>query len=143
MLHGLTVLTLAVTAIITLFGTPTDQLWLLTWPHVVLRLVPIGLLLHLGWRQRSLKYTALALTALLWTITVGQSYLMVMDDLPLDSFSWSFAGALPFCVVMISFFAEQFIIDRELSQREKKDAIIALSYSRIRLVNPADRARSH
>ncbi len=123
--HGVTMLTLAATAIVTLAGAATDRIWLFTWPHVILRLIPIGLLLHLGWQQRSLKYTALSLTALLWTITVAQSYLIIMDVLSWDSFRWSFAGALPFCVVMIYFFAERFIIDRELSQLEKRDAIVA------------------
>src|SRR5476649_1496320 len=125
MLHGVTMLTLAATAIVTLLGASTDRVWLLTWPHVLLRLIPIGLLMQLGWQQRSLKFTALSLTALLWTITVAQSYLIIMDVLPWDNFRWSFAGALPFCVVMIYFFAERFIIDRELSQLEKRDAIVA------------------
>ncbi|MEA9392026.1 ATP-binding protein [Acerihabitans sp. TG2] len=124
-LHGLTMLTLTVSALIMLFGVPTDQIWLLTWPHVLLRLVPIGLLLHLGWRQHSLKYTALSLTALLWTITVCQSYLIIMDELPWDSFRWNFAGALPFCIVLAYFFVERFIIDRKLSQLEMQDAILA------------------
>ncbi|WP_413734182.1 sensor histidine kinase [Sodalis sp. RH21] len=125
LLHGLTLATLATTLIVMGLGMATDRIWLFTWPHVLLRLVPIALLLRLGWRQRSLKYSALALTALLWTITVAQSYLIIMEALPWDSFRWSFAGALPFCIVLIYFFAERFIIDREVSQLEKRAAIVA------------------
>ncbi|WP_413722446.1 sensor histidine kinase [Sodalis sp. RH24] len=125
LLHGLTLLTVISVVALMLLGKATDRAWLITWPHVLLRLVPIALLLARGWSTRSVKLIALSLTALIWTLSVAQSYLIIMEWLPWDSFRWSFVGALPFCFVMIYFFAERFIIDREGSQIEKRAAIIA------------------
>lgn len=125
LLHGVTLLTVVVVLALMLLGEATDRAWLITWPHVLLRLVPIVLLLARGWTTRSVKLIALSLTALIWTLSVAQSYLIIMEWLPWDSFRWSFVGALPFCFVMIYFFAERFIIDREGSQIEKRAAIIA------------------
>ncbi|NDL61873.1 sensor histidine kinase [Acerihabitans arboris] len=125
LLHGLTLLTIIIVIATMIVGEATDRTWLITWPHVAFRLVPIGLLLARGLKTRSVKLIALSSTGLLWTLTVAQSYLIIMEWLPWDSFRWSFVGALPFCIVMIYFFAERFIIDREGSQIEKRAAIVA------------------
>jgi signal transduction histidine kinase len=125
LLHSLTVATLAVILVILLLGKATDRVWLVTWPHVLIRLVPIGLLIYRGWQTRELKFIALGLTALFWNATVAQSYFIIMDWLPWDSFRLSIAGALPFCLVMIFYFAERFIASREGSRREQRAAIIA------------------
>ncbi len=125
LLHGLTAVTLAVILIILLLGDASDRIWLITWPHVLIRLVPIGLLFYSGWQTREFKFIALGLTALIWNATVAQSYFIIMDWLPWDSFRLSIVGALPFCLVMIYYFAERFIASREGSRREQRAAIIA------------------
>lgn len=125
LLHGVTLLTIAVVVLFMLMGLASDRIWLLTWPHVLLRLVPIFLLLIRGWRTRSLKLLALAFTALLWTLCVAQSYLLIMEWLPWDDFSLGVIGALPFCLMLIFFFAEQFIIDKEESLKAQGAAVAA------------------
>ncbi|WP_213991858.1 ATP-binding protein [Sodalis sp. dw_96] len=125
LLHGLTAVTLAFVLVVLLLGEATDRIWLVTWPHVLIRLVPIGLLIFRGWQSRGVKFIALGLTALFWNATVAQSYFIIMDWLPWDSCRLSIAGALPFCLVMIFYFAERFIASREGSRREQRAAIIA------------------
>ncbi|TKI07733.1 sensor histidine kinase [Martelella alba] len=125
LLHSVTAATLLAMLALMLMGDATDRIWLITWPHVAIRLVPIALLLHQGWQSRSMKIFLLGLTALLWNITVAQSYFIIMDWLPWDSFRLSFAGALPFSLVMIYHFAERFIADREGNLREQRAAIVA------------------
>ncbi|WP_059412906.1 sensor histidine kinase [Cupriavidus basilensis] len=122
-IHGLSALTVAAIVAALALGDSGDDIWMLTWPHLALRVLLCGLLLVAGWRRRSPKLVLLALSAALWCATVAQSYLILMEWLPWDAFRWSVAGALPFCVVLIFVFAERFILDREESARERQAAI--------------------
>ncbi|CAM3652911.1 Histidine kinase domain-containing protein [Bordetella sputigena] len=121
--HALGALTLLAVLAAGAAGMADDRLWLWTWPHVLARLVVIGLLLWRAWRLRSPKYAALALSALIWWVTIVQSYLILMDWLHWDSFRWSIAGAVPFCVVLLFVFAERFILDREEAAVAQQAAI--------------------
>lgn len=105
----------------------TDQVWLLAWPIIALDGAVAALLLWHAWRQRSVKQALLALGALLWVATICQSLALLMEwpGLPWDSFRWSQAGALPFCVMLLFFFAERFILDREEAAAERQAAIQA------------------
>ncbi|XBS71231.1 ATP-binding protein [Acerihabitans sp. KWT182] len=123
--HGLTAATLGIIVIMLLRGDATDRIWLITWPHVLFRLALIGLVIRRGYQRREWVLVALGLTALFWTATLAQSYFIIMEWLPWDSFRLSIVGALPFCLVMIFYFAERFIASREESRREQRAAIIA------------------
>ncbi|MBE7375819.1 sensor histidine kinase [Pseudomonas lopnurensis] len=123
LLHAVSLLTLAATLALWALGEAGDRLWLITWPHLLLRLPVIVLLLRSAWRRRSPKYWALGLSTALWLGTQVQSYLILMEWLPWDSFRWSTAGALPFCIVLLFFFAERFILEREEVANQQRIAI--------------------
>ncbi|GAA5236498.1 hypothetical protein FOZ76_14165 [Verticiella sediminum] len=123
--HTTTLLTLAAAAGWLILGGVTDQVWLLTWPHVLLRWIPIGLLCARAWRDRSVKFLLLGLSAGLWNVTIMQSYLILMEWTHWDSFRWSVTGALPFALVLLFVFAERFVQDHEDAVRAQRAAVAA------------------
>jgi signal transduction histidine kinase len=54
-----------------------------------------------------------------------QSAFILMDWLPWDALRTSTLGVVPFCLVLLFVFAEQFILDREQAAAAQRDAIIA------------------
>lgn len=125
MVHVCSALCLLASLAWALLGAVSDQVWMLTWPQIPLRLAVAVLLLRQGWRLHSLTYMALALTAMLWIATMVQSYLILMEALPWDSFRLSVAGGLPFCIAVLFYFAERFVVDREESLLQQRAAITA------------------
>lgn len=125
LLHSVSALTVLFTLGSLIINEMTDRIWLITWPHIALRAVVVVLLLRRARLNRSWKYALLAITAGLWLITIAQSNLILMERLPWDSFRWSIAGALPFCVMLLFFFAGRFILDREEAVLQQRVAIVA------------------
>ncbi len=124
-IHGASVLTLAALAAAMIHGDVTDRVWLIVWPLIAVQAAVVGLLLLSAWRQRSGKLLLLALSAAFWVATIVESLAILMEWLPWDSFRWSVAGALLFCIMLLFFFAERFILDREEAVREQRAAINA------------------
>lgn len=126
-LHTVSVATIAtvVALVVVAPDRATDQLWLLTWPHIALRGLVVAFLLHRAWTERSAKFFALGTAAALWVAALVQANLLMHDLIPWDSLRWSIAGVLPFTMVLLYAFAERFILDREDSARAQRDAIAA------------------
>ncbi|WP_328586092.1 sensor histidine kinase [Chitinasiproducens palmae] len=124
-IHISSALTLLAALALTIAGEASDRLWLITWLHVAVRAVVVALLLRHAWQRRSTKLALLGLTAALWLVTIAQSNLILMELLPWDAFRWSIVGAAPFCVVLLFFFAERFILDRDKAASEQRAAIQA------------------
>lgn len=122
-IHAVAALTFAALGVAMLRADVTDRIWLLAWPLVFLQMSVIALLLLSAWRRRSFKLLLLASSAAFWMTTVAQSLAIISEWLPWDSFRWSVSGALPFCIVLLFFFAERFILDREEAAREQRAAI--------------------
>ncbi|WP_116811077.1 sensor histidine kinase [Steroidobacter cummioxidans] len=122
-IHGMAAFTFIAIAVAMIRADVTDRIWLLAWPLVFLQMSVIAALLLSAWRRRSVKLLLLALSAAFWTTTVAQSLAILSEWLPWDSFRWSVSGALPFCIVLLFFFAERFILDREEAAREQRAAI--------------------
>lgn len=125
LLHMLTGACLLATLLWAARGDVDDRVWMLTWPQLPIRFLLAGMVAYEGWKKGSVVYVALGLTAVLWTLTIVQSYLILLDILPWDSFRLSVAGALPFCIALLFYFAERFILDREESLLAQRAAIVA------------------
>ncbi|KAF1047957.1 sensor histidine kinase [Xylophilus sp.] len=125
LLHAVSAATVVAALAIAAVEGASDGLWLLTWPHLVLRGAVAGLLLHRAWRERSAKLLALGAAAALWVAAIMHSNLLLQDLLPWDTFRWTIASSLPFCMVMLYVFAERFILDREESARAQQEVIAA------------------
>lgn len=125
LLHILTGACLLVTLLWAARGDVDDRVWMLTWPQLPIRFLLAGMVAYEGWKKGSAVYVALGLTAALWTLTAVQSYLILLDLLPWGSFRLSVAGALPFCIALLFYFAERFILDREESLLAQRTAIVA------------------
>jgi signal transduction histidine kinase len=123
LVHGVSVLTLLVTFQFLLAGNMSDRIWQIAWPHTALRAIVIAMLVHRAWRERSWKYGCLAVSAIVWLVTMIQSVVILLDRLPWDDFRLSEVGALPFCAVVLFFFAERFILDREETVLQLREAI--------------------
>lgn len=125
LLHLLTVGCLLGTLFWAMHGDVSDRVWILTWPQLPIRFLLAGLIAYEGWKRGSVAYVALGLTAAVWTMTAVQSYMILLDMLPWDSFRLSVAGALPFCIALLFYFAHRFILDREESLLAQRAAIVA------------------
>jgi signal transduction histidine kinase len=123
-LHVLTGASLLITLVWAIYGYIGDSVWMLTWPQLPIRFLIAGIIVYEGWKQRSVIHVALGVTAIFWTLTLVQSFLIPLDLLPWDSFRLSTAGALPFCVAMLFYFAQRFILDREESLIAQRAAIV-------------------
>ncbi|HTK00958.1 MAG TPA: ATP-binding protein [Bordetella sp.] len=122
--HVLNVLTLVAVLGAALLYATSDRLWLLTWPHQIARVLFVIPLACRAWQDRSIKFAALAASALLWGVTQVQSGLILMEWTTWDTFRWSVAGGLPFCIVLLFVFAERFILDVEEAAVAQRQAIV-------------------
>jgi signal transduction histidine kinase len=106
-------------------GETGDPMWWLAWPIMLMRFFVHYWMFEHAWRTRSLKLGAIALTATFWDLTNLESASIVMDWLPWDTVRLSTAGGLPFGLVLLFVFAEQFIVDREQAAAAQRQAIAA------------------
>ncbi|MFC6839966.1 hypothetical protein XthCFBP4691_18940 [Xanthomonas theicola] len=83
----------------------------------------IALVIESAWRQRSVRLALLALCTCIWNATVLQVIILSIGWLPDESFRYNSAGAIPLCLMLLFFFGERFVLDREESQREQRSAI--------------------
>ncbi len=131
LVHIVSVLTLLATLQFLLSGNMSDRVWQITWPHMGVRAIVIVMLARRAWRDRSWKYGCLAASSFLWLLTTMQSVVILLDWLSWDNFRLSEAGALPFCAVVLFFFAERFILDREEAVLQLREAV---SHERSRIL---------
>jgi signal transduction histidine kinase len=123
--HGVSVATIIAAIAFYAVGETGDPMWMLAWPHTLLRFIVLYWMFERAWRTRSIRLGALALSATFWNLTMLQSAFILMDWLPWDSVRMSTLGVVPFCLVLLFVFAEQFILDRELAAAAQRDAITA------------------
>jgi signal transduction histidine kinase len=131
LLHGLTLLTIAVALTLILRHQAADRIWLLTWPLLSLRLLLIALLLKRGWQQRSGHLAALGLTALLWQAAIVQSHLFILQRLPWDSFRLNLIGAIPFCLAALYYCA---VTSPRNAETYRRDLHAAVNAERARIL---------
>lgn len=129
-LNGLLLVTLAAMAWQIIAYTSSDKVWGWMLPFVLAQGVIIALVIESAWQQRSLRLALLALCASIWNATVLQGLSLSMGWLPDESFRYNSASAIPLCLMVLLFFGERFVLDREESQREQRRAI-ALERARI------------
>ncbi|WP_116137396.1 sensor histidine kinase [Trinickia diaoshuihuensis] len=123
--HIVTFLTVVAVAGYGATGVVTDRIWMLTWPHLLLRFVAVYLILERAWRERSVVLAALAITGAIWLLSLAQSYLLLMEVFPWDHFRSSPSGSAPFGIVLIFYWAGQFILDRQQAAVAQQGAINA------------------
>jgi signal transduction histidine kinase len=121
--HALNVLTLLAVLIGAFTHLMGDRLWLLTWPHQIARVLFVIPLACRAWQDRSIKFAALAASALLWGLAQVQSGFILMEWTSWDAFRWSVVGGAPFCLVLLFVFAERFILDVEEAAVAQRQAI--------------------
>ena len=124
-IHGVALLILGADAALLAAHAADDRIWLLALPQSAVEAVVIGLVLRRAWNLRSLQLWTLAVAAAFWWATIVQSLLLLTDWLPWDHYRLSVAGALPFCVVLLFYFAQHFILEREQAVRDRHEAIAA------------------
>ncbi len=120
---GVWLLTMTSVGLAAITGLGNDRVWLLLWPFIALWAFLLALLMLNAWRDRSVRLMLLALTAALWVATVAQSLVLIHGVLPWDSFRYSSAGAIPLCAMVLLFFAERFVLDREEAMRDQRAAV--------------------
>ncbi len=123
--HAVSIATIVAAIVFYAIGKTGDPMWMLAWPHTLLRFIVLYWMFARAWRIRSIRIGALALSATFWNLTMLQSAFIVMDWLPWDSVRTSTLGVVPFCIVLLFVFAEQFILDREQAASAQRDAVTA------------------
>lgn len=123
--HAVSIATVIAAIAFYAVGETGDPMWMLAWPHTLLRFVILYWMFEHAWRTRSIRLGALALSATFWNLAMLQSAFILMDWMPWDAVRMSTLGAVPFCLVMLFVFAEQFILDREEAAAAQRDAITA------------------
>jgi len=108
-----------------MIGITGDPMWMLAWPHTLLRFIVLYWMFARAWQIRSIRIGALALTATFWNLTMLQSAFILMDWLSWDAVRTSTLGVVPFSLVLLFVFAEQFILDREQAATAQRDAVTA------------------
>lgn len=124
-IHAFSGVCIIATLIWAFHGDVGDRAWLLTWPLLPLRIAMAGVVAYDGWRRHNGILIALGVTGQFWMVTLAQSDLMLNGMLPWDSFTLSIAGGLPCCAVVLYYFAERFVVDREESLLAQQAAIVA------------------
>jgi len=123
--HSVSIATIVAAIAFYVAGITGDPMWMLAWPHTLLRFIVLYWMFAHAWQTRSIRVGALALSATFWNLTMLQSAFILMDWLPWDALRTSTLGVVPFCLVLLFVFAEQFILDREQAAAAQRDAIIA------------------
>ncbi len=113
------------TVLIVLFGRELVHLrWVLA-PVLPLRLVATLMLAHWAWRERSLRALALSGAEALWFIGFLQFAAVAWGLLPNWPFLLSPADGLLLFVVLLFFFVERLIVDRQTTARAQMAAVAA------------------
>jgi signal transduction histidine kinase len=123
--HVLSIATAVAAIAFYAIGETGDPMWMLAWPHTLVRFIILYWMFGRAWQIRSLKLGALAFSAMFWNLTQVESGFILMNWLPWDTVRMSTAGVVPFCLVLLFVFAEQFILDREEAADAQRDAITA------------------
>lgn len=111
-------------------GVASDRVWGLDLPFVVALTLVGAMVLETAWQQRSVRLLLLALAGLFWCTAALQSLVTPLGWLPWESFRYRSAGAIPLCIMLLLFFGERFVLDREEALRNQHNAI-ATERSRI------------
>ncbi|HTJ94821.1 MAG TPA: ATP-binding protein [Pararobbsia sp.] len=123
--HALSIATAIAAVVFYAIGIVGDPMWELAWPHTLVRFIVLYWMFVHAWRIRSLKLGAIALSATFWNLSQVQSAFIVMNWLPWDTMRTSTVGVVPFTLVLLFVFAEQFILDRDEAASAQRDAITA------------------
>jgi signal transduction histidine kinase len=123
--HAVSIATIVAAIAFYAVGETGDPMWMLAWPHTLLRFIVLYWMFVSAWQTRSIRLGALALSATIWNLTMLQSAFILMDWMPWDTVRTSTLGVVPFCLVLLFVFAEQFILDREQAAAAQRDAITA------------------
>jgi signal transduction histidine kinase len=105
-------------------GAP-QSMGLVMLPSVLMRLLATVMLLHAAWRKRSPRTFALAATEVLWFAGHLQIIGIMAGWLPPGPFRFDPASSLPLYLVMLYFFVERLVQEREQAARDQQAAIIA------------------
>lgn len=131
LLNVVSAITLILVLGLTLFGfdeTPehfSERMGLVLLPTVLLRALATVMLLQAAWRQRSLRSSALAAAELIWYAGHVQMIGILAGWWSPEPFRFDPSVSLPLYVVLISFFVQRLVLDREHAAREKQAAIDA------------------
>jgi signal transduction histidine kinase len=123
--HGLSLVTILAAIVFLIVGITGDPMWMLAWPHTLVRFIVLYWMFEQAWRTRSIKLGLLAASGTFWNLTMLQSAFILMDWLPWDTVRTSTGGVVPFCLMLLFVFAEQFILDREQAAADQREAIVA------------------
>lgn len=100
-----------------------QQLGLALLPTVLLRLLATAMLLQAAWRRRSPRAYALAATEVLWFAGHLQIIAILAGWLPPDPFRLDPASSLPLYFVLLYFFVDRLVREREDAIREQHAAL--------------------
>ncbi|MFN3717048.1 MAG: ATP-binding protein [Thiobacillus sp.] len=117
---------LATLVIVLLKGTSvhlSQYLALVLAPTVILRVLSTVMLVQWAWRERLLRVFALMAAELLWFGGSLQLIAILAGWLPHEPFWIEQAGSLPLFLVLLFFFIERVVRDREQAAREQQAAI--------------------
>ncbi|MDM0050490.1 sensor histidine kinase [Variovorax sp. J22R115] len=122
-LRATALLTLAGLLMVALVPGYIVALSVISLPFVVLRLVATAMLWQWALKERSWRAFALAGAELIWFLGFVQFLGLVAGILPRDPFMLTPSDSLPMFCVLLFFFVERFVQDREQAAREKQAAI--------------------
>ena len=99
------------------------QMALILLSTVVLRILATVMLLQSAWRKRSPRAYALAATEVLWFAGHVQIICIIAGWVPPDPFRLEPAGSLPLYLVLLYFFVERLVREREQAVRDRESAV--------------------
>lgn len=130
-LDGVLVFVLVAIASQLIMRTSSDRVWGFLLPFFPVIALLIAALLDSARQQRSVRLLLLALAVLIWSATILQSLLLPLGWLAWESFRYSAAGAIPMAIMLLLFFGERFVADREEAIRHQR---VAVSDERARIL---------
>jgi signal transduction histidine kinase len=126
-LNGIFGLTMLATAALIVFNRESshaaEQLGLALLPTVFLRVLATVMLLQSAWRRRSPRAYALAATEVLWFAGHLQIIAIMAGWLPPDPFRLDPASSLPLYFVLLYFFVDRLVREREEAIRKQHAAL--------------------
>ncbi|MDM0078860.1 hypothetical protein QTH90_30950 [Variovorax sp. J2P1-59] len=123
-LRATALLTLAALVAVALIPGSILAVTVISLPFAVLRLVATAMLWRWAWQERSWRAFALAGAELIWFLGFVQFLGLVAGVLPRDPFMLTPSDSLPMFCVLLFFFVERFVRDREQAAREQQAAIV-------------------
>jgi signal transduction histidine kinase len=103
----------------------SQRMGLVMLPTALLRALATVMLLQAAWRKRSVRSTVLAAAEVLWFAGYLQLIGMLIGRLSPEPFRLDPAVSLPLYVVLLFFFVERLVQDREQAARDREFAIAA------------------